>query len=117
MELICSPVRRAEPSWGSPAEPDGLLEAMPTIIGVVVRCRVVHSTRDFPLARSNTRTEQGPEDDHAEPEGRSERPGRRAPPEDDAEAHQVEHDGPPDLVKGFPKWLGSSHFARYATAS
>ena len=23
----------------------------------------------------------------------------------------------PDLVKGFPRWLGPSHFARYATAS
>jgi DNA-binding HxlR family transcriptional regulator len=26
-------------------------------------------------------------------------------------------DGPPDLVKGFPRWLGPSHFARYAVAS
>ena len=26
-------------------------------------------------------------------------------------------DGPPDLVKGFPRWLGPSHFSRYALAS
>jgi hypothetical protein len=30
---------------------------------------------------------------------------------------QVRLDGAPDLVKGFPRWLGPSHFARYATAS
>ncbi len=30
---------------------------------------------------------------------------------------QIRLDGTPDLVKGFPKWLGPSHFARYATAS
>ena len=30
---------------------------------------------------------------------------------------QIRLDGPPDLVRGFPRWLGPSHFARYATAS
>jgi DNA-binding HxlR family transcriptional regulator len=30
---------------------------------------------------------------------------------------QIRLDGPPDLVRGFPRWLGPSHFARYAVAS
>jgi hypothetical protein len=30
---------------------------------------------------------------------------------------QIRLSGAPDLVKSFPRWLGPSHFARYATAS
>jgi DNA-binding HxlR family transcriptional regulator len=29
---------------------------------------------------------------------------------------QIRLDGPPDLVRGFPRWLGPSHFSRYAAA-